>query len=209
MRQQCRTASRGRGGAWRWPASGRAAPAAAWSIDRPSGGDGQGHRHAAQAAQGLLQGPPAGDAVAGRPEAELPPEGPERRFAVDRLMPFPFLELPRTEAAFNKAVRRAGQGRGPSALADPGELRSAWWRRSRPATRSRSWPSPTSCRSWWPTCTTRWPSPTTPTARRPTSTGSGSASRASCPRPCRARASSSRTRTPPTCWTTRGRTCSP
>ena len=36
------------------------------------------------------------------PEAELPAEGPERRFAVDRLKPFPFLELPRTEAAFNQ-----------------------------------------------------------------------------------------------------------
>ena len=36
------------------------------------------------------------------PEAELPAEGPERRFAVDRLKPFPFLQLPRTEAAFKQ-----------------------------------------------------------------------------------------------------------
>src|SRR5207245_6089824 len=33
-------------------------------------------------------------------EANPPEEGPERRFQVDRLMPFPFEELPKTEAAF-------------------------------------------------------------------------------------------------------------
>ena len=38
------------------------------------------------------------------------PEGPERRFAVDRLMPFPFADLPRTETAL-KSVRRQGAGR--------------------------------------------------------------------------------------------------
>jgi len=37
------------------------------------------------------------------PEAELPAEGAERRFAVDRLKPFPFPALPRTEAAFREA----------------------------------------------------------------------------------------------------------
>jgi hypothetical protein len=37
------------------------------------------------------------------PEADLPAEGQERRFAVDRVKAFPFLELPRTEAAFREA----------------------------------------------------------------------------------------------------------
>jgi hypothetical protein len=32
-------------------------------------------------------------------EQEVPDEGPDRRFAVDRLLPFPFTDLPRTEAA--------------------------------------------------------------------------------------------------------------
>jgi hypothetical protein len=32
-------------------------------------------------------------------EPEFPPRGPERRFAVDSLLPFPFTELPRSEAA--------------------------------------------------------------------------------------------------------------
>jgi hypothetical protein len=36
------------------------------------------------------------------PDAELPAEGTDRRFAVDRLKPFPFPELPRTEAAFTQ-----------------------------------------------------------------------------------------------------------
>ncbi|HET8645167.1 MAG TPA: hypothetical protein VFO85_06745, partial [Vicinamibacteria bacterium] len=47
------------------------------------------------------------------PEADLPAEGTERRFAVDRLKPFPFVELPRTEAAFQEAfadkAREAGR----------------------------------------------------------------------------------------------------
>jgi hypothetical protein len=43
------------------------------------------------------------------PEAELPAEGQERRFAVDRLRPFPFAELPRTEAAFQEAFADAGK----------------------------------------------------------------------------------------------------
>jgi hypothetical protein len=43
------------------------------------------------------------------PEAELPAEGPERRFAVDRLKPFPFLELPRTEKAFGEAFGEQGK----------------------------------------------------------------------------------------------------
>lgn len=33
-------------------------------------------------------------------EAAFPDEGPERRFAVDRLLAFPFAQLPRSEAAF-------------------------------------------------------------------------------------------------------------
>jgi hypothetical protein len=32
------------------------------------------------------------------PEATTPERGPERRFAIDRLMPFPFADLPRSEA---------------------------------------------------------------------------------------------------------------
>jgi hypothetical protein len=37
------------------------------------------------------------------PEAETPAErGPERRFAVDKLLPFPFTDLPRTEAELQK-----------------------------------------------------------------------------------------------------------
>lgn len=39
------------------------------------------------------------------PEAEVPAEGTDRRFAVDRLKPFPFSELPRTEAAFREAFK--------------------------------------------------------------------------------------------------------
>jgi hypothetical protein len=37
------------------------------------------------------------------PEAETPPErGPERRFAIDKLLPFPFTDLPRSEAELQK-----------------------------------------------------------------------------------------------------------
>jgi len=36
------------------------------------------------------------------PEATAPERGPERRFAIDRLMPFPFTDLPRTEAEMKK-----------------------------------------------------------------------------------------------------------
>jgi len=49
------------------------------------------------------------------PDAEGPPpeEGPERRFAVDRLLPFPFLDLPRSEtetkARFGEEASRAGR----------------------------------------------------------------------------------------------------
>jgi hypothetical protein len=43
------------------------------------------------------------------PEAELPPEGVERRFAVDRVRPFPFAELPRTEAAFKEQFGEAAR----------------------------------------------------------------------------------------------------
>jgi hypothetical protein len=49
------------------------------------------------------------------PDAEAPPadEGPERRFAVDRLLPFPFADLPRSEAAltarFGDEATRAGR----------------------------------------------------------------------------------------------------
>jgi len=49
------------------------------------------------------------------PDAEAPPldEGPERRFAVDRLLPFPFLDLPHSEsemkARFGEEAARAGR----------------------------------------------------------------------------------------------------
>ena len=36
------------------------------------------------------------------PEATAPERGPERRFAIDRLMPFPFTDLPRSEAEMKK-----------------------------------------------------------------------------------------------------------
>jgi hypothetical protein len=49
------------------------------------------------------------------PDSETPAteEGPERRFAVDRLLPFPFLDLPRSEsemkARFGEEAARAGR----------------------------------------------------------------------------------------------------
>jgi hypothetical protein len=43
------------------------------------------------------------------PDADLAEEGTERRFAVDRLRPFPFAELPRTEAAFRQAFPEQGK----------------------------------------------------------------------------------------------------
>ena len=35
-------------------------------------------------------------------EADLPDEGPDRRFAIDRVMPFPFADVPHSEAAFKQ-----------------------------------------------------------------------------------------------------------
>jgi hypothetical protein len=35
-------------------------------------------------------------------EGDLPDEGPDRRFAIDRLMPYPFADVPRTEAALKE-----------------------------------------------------------------------------------------------------------
>jgi len=48
-------------------------------------------------------------------EPEFPPRNPERRFQVDRLLPFPFRELPHTEAAFTAKYgdKAAGIGRLP------------------------------------------------------------------------------------------------
>jgi len=48
-------------------------------------------------------------------EPEFPTRGPERRFLVDRLLPFPFSELPRSEAALvaKYGERAAGVGRLP------------------------------------------------------------------------------------------------
>ena len=44
------------------------------------------------------------------PDAETPTgdEGPERRFAIDKLLPFPFLDLPRTEAALKAKFGEEG-----------------------------------------------------------------------------------------------------
>jgi hypothetical protein len=100
MRQQRRTALVG-AAAVALAGLGAAAPAAAWSITV--------HQAVTARAIDTLPKPIKAFYEAHRlempslgPEADLPPEGPERRFAVDRLKPFPFLELPRTEAAFNK-----------------------------------------------------------------------------------------------------------
>jgi hypothetical protein len=48
-------------------------------------------------------------------EPEFPPRAPERRFLVDRLLPFPFAELPRSEAAVKAkyADKAEGVGRLP------------------------------------------------------------------------------------------------
>lgn len=43
------------------------------------------------------------------PDAEGAPEGPDRRFAVDRVKPFPFTDVPHTEAAFKEAAGEAGK----------------------------------------------------------------------------------------------------
>jgi hypothetical protein len=45
-------------------------------------------------------------------EPEFPPRGPERRFMVDRLMPFPFTELPRSEAALKAKFGEKAEGIG-------------------------------------------------------------------------------------------------
>ncbi len=48
-------------------------------------------------------------------EPQFPPRSPERRFMVDRLLPFPFAELPRSEAALKAKYgeQAAGVGRLP------------------------------------------------------------------------------------------------
>lgn len=46
------------------------------------------------------------------PEATFPEEGPERRFAVDRLLPFPFGELPHAEGALVARYGEEGKGVG-------------------------------------------------------------------------------------------------
>jgi hypothetical protein len=45
-------------------------------------------------------------------EATATEDGPERRFAVDRLLPFPFLDLPRTEAAVKERYPETGDKAG-------------------------------------------------------------------------------------------------
>jgi len=45
-------------------------------------------------------------------EPEFPVRGPERRFLVDRLLPFPFSELPHTEAALQAKYGEKAQGVG-------------------------------------------------------------------------------------------------
>lgn len=46
------------------------------------------------------------------PEAVLPEEGLDRRFAVDRLLPFPFADVPRTEAEMKTRFGEAGEKAG-------------------------------------------------------------------------------------------------
>ena len=46
------------------------------------------------------------------PDAEPAPEGLDRRFAVDRVRPFPFTDLPHTEPAFKQAFGDAGNNVG-------------------------------------------------------------------------------------------------
>jgi hypothetical protein len=45
-------------------------------------------------------------------EPEFPPRGADRRFLVDRLLPFPFTELPRSEAALKAKYGEAADGIG-------------------------------------------------------------------------------------------------
>jgi hypothetical protein len=45
-------------------------------------------------------------------EPEFPPRGPERRFMVDRLMPFPFTDLPRSEATLKAKFGEKAEGIG-------------------------------------------------------------------------------------------------
>jgi hypothetical protein len=45
-------------------------------------------------------------------EPEFPPRGPERRFLVDRLLPFPFRELPRTESGIKLKYGDKAEGIG-------------------------------------------------------------------------------------------------
>jgi len=45
-------------------------------------------------------------------EPTFPPRGPDRRFMVDRLMPFPFRELPRSEAALKAKYADKAEGIG-------------------------------------------------------------------------------------------------
>ena len=105
-------------------------------------------------------------------EPEFAPRTPERRFLVDRLLPFPFNELPRTRGRAQGEVRREGRGRRAPALADPGVLRAGCVEAMKAKRQdSASSPSPTCWRRWWSTCTRSSTSPTTSTARRPGSTG--------------------------------------
>jgi hypothetical protein len=45
-------------------------------------------------------------------EPEFPPRGPDRRFMVDRLLPFPFTELPRSEAELKSKYGERAEGIG-------------------------------------------------------------------------------------------------
>ena len=71
------------------------------------------------------------------PEATPADEGPDRRFAVDRLMPFPFSDLPRTEAALKERYAEDADGGRTPALARSRSPTRAWWRPSAPGTRTR------------------------------------------------------------------------
>ena len=141
----------------------------------------RGHRHPAQGAAGLLQGPPAGDALPVPRRPRPAEDAPERRFAVDRLLPFPFPTCPAPRPRCKERFAGGGGEGRPPALAHPGVLRAAGGGLPRRRQGAGSSPSPTPWPAWSPTCTTRWPSPTTRTARRPASTACGCASRVRLP----------------------------
>ena len=76
----------------------------------------------------VLQGAPAGDAIPGPRRSAPEDESTDRRFTLDRFLPFPFRGHPAHRGRPEGEIRRRrGQGRTP-ALADPGVATRASWR---------------------------------------------------------------------------------